>query len=153
MVGCATLVLTLPLSAVLSGTSVFALGILYRAVRVRLRPRTSPESVGISCSEEASRPATASVRSMASTSASRSSSIGSSARPLPPSRGAAVAVPIKVVAQPRRWMEYWLAETHVGAATLARLDSPASRRLLTHHRGDVRGGPASVSSPSATPRR
>ena len=39
MVGCATLVLTLPLSAVLGGTLVFALGILYRAVRVRLRPQ------------------------------------------------------------------------------------------------------------------
>jgi APA family basic amino acid/polyamine antiporter len=37
MLGCATLVLTLPLSAVVGGTLVFAVGTAYRAVRVRLR--------------------------------------------------------------------------------------------------------------------
>jgi APA family basic amino acid/polyamine antiporter len=34
--GCGTLVLTLPLSAVLGGTLVFAVGIGYRAIRVRI---------------------------------------------------------------------------------------------------------------------
>jgi APA family basic amino acid/polyamine antiporter len=34
--GCGTLVLTLPLSAVLGGTLVFAVGIVYRAIRVRI---------------------------------------------------------------------------------------------------------------------
>ncbi len=43
IVGCVTLALTLPLRAVLGGTLVFAVGIVYRAIRVhlnRLRPRT-----------------------------------------------------------------------------------------------------------------
>ena len=35
--GCGTLVLTLPMSAVLGGTLVFAVGIIYRAIRVRVR--------------------------------------------------------------------------------------------------------------------
>jgi basic amino acid/polyamine antiporter, APA family len=39
--GCGTLMLTLPLSAVLGGTSVFAVGIIYRAVRVHIR-RSQP---------------------------------------------------------------------------------------------------------------
>ena len=39
--GCGTLVLTLPLSAVIGGTLVFAVGIVYRAIRVRFsRPKT-----------------------------------------------------------------------------------------------------------------
>ena len=37
VVGCGTLVLTLPLNAVLVGTLVFAVGIIYRAIRVRIR--------------------------------------------------------------------------------------------------------------------
>jgi basic amino acid/polyamine antiporter, APA family len=41
MVGCGTLALTLPLRAVLGGTLVFAVGIVYRAIRVRFsRPGT-----------------------------------------------------------------------------------------------------------------
>jgi basic amino acid/polyamine antiporter, APA family len=36
--GCGTLVLTLPLSAVFGGTVVFAVGIIYRAILVRIRP-------------------------------------------------------------------------------------------------------------------
>jgi basic amino acid/polyamine antiporter, APA family len=41
IVGCGTLVLTLPVRAVLGGTVVFAVGIVYRAIRVRYsRPRT-----------------------------------------------------------------------------------------------------------------
>ena len=39
--GCGTLMLTLPLSAVLGGTLVFAVGIIYRAIRVRIR-RSQP---------------------------------------------------------------------------------------------------------------
>jgi basic amino acid/polyamine antiporter, APA family len=37
MVGCGTLALTLPISAVVGGTAVFAVGLVYRALRVRLR--------------------------------------------------------------------------------------------------------------------
>jgi hypothetical protein len=36
MAGCGTLVLTLPLSAVLGGAVVFAVGIVYRVVRVKI---------------------------------------------------------------------------------------------------------------------
>jgi APA family basic amino acid/polyamine antiporter len=39
--GCGTLMLTLPLSAVLGGTLVFAVGIIYRAIRVHIR-RSQP---------------------------------------------------------------------------------------------------------------
>jgi basic amino acid/polyamine antiporter, APA family len=35
--GCGILVLTLPLNAVLGGTVIFAVGIIYRAIRVRVR--------------------------------------------------------------------------------------------------------------------
>ena len=39
--GCGTLVLTLPLRAVLGGALVFAVGVVYRAIRVRFsRPRS-----------------------------------------------------------------------------------------------------------------
>jgi APA family basic amino acid/polyamine antiporter len=38
--GCGTLVLTLPLSAVLGGTAVFAVGIVYRAIRVKIKPKS-----------------------------------------------------------------------------------------------------------------
>ncbi len=38
--GCGTLVLTLPLSAVLGGTVVFAVGIVYRAIRVKIKPKS-----------------------------------------------------------------------------------------------------------------
>jgi APA family basic amino acid/polyamine antiporter len=42
MIGCAILVVTLPWTAVLSGISIFAIGLVYRAIRVRyLRARSS----------------------------------------------------------------------------------------------------------------
>ena len=43
-------------------------------------------------------------------------------------------------------------KAHIGTAVLAHRDSPASCRtdLLPHHLGDARGGPPSVSNPSAT---
>lgn len=42
VVGCGTLALTLPLGAVLGGTLVFTVGIIYRAIRIRIRrPRPS----------------------------------------------------------------------------------------------------------------
>ena len=37
--GCATLVLTLPLRAVVGGAAVFAAGIVYRAIRVKIKPK------------------------------------------------------------------------------------------------------------------
>jgi basic amino acid/polyamine antiporter, APA family len=40
MAGCGALVLTLPLSAVLGGTVVFAVGIVYRAIRVKIKPKS-----------------------------------------------------------------------------------------------------------------
>jgi basic amino acid/polyamine antiporter, APA family len=40
MAGCGTLVLTLPLSAVLGGTVVFAVGIVYRAIRVKIKRKS-----------------------------------------------------------------------------------------------------------------
>jgi basic amino acid/polyamine antiporter, APA family len=38
--GCGTLVLTLPLRAVLGGTVVFAVGIVYRAIRVKIKRKS-----------------------------------------------------------------------------------------------------------------
>jgi APA family basic amino acid/polyamine antiporter len=38
--GCGTLVLTLPLSAVLGGIVVFAVGIVYRVIRVKIKPKS-----------------------------------------------------------------------------------------------------------------
>jgi APA family basic amino acid/polyamine antiporter len=38
--GCGTLVLTLPLSAVLGGTVVFAVGVVYRVIRVKIKPKS-----------------------------------------------------------------------------------------------------------------
>ncbi|HJY46389.1 MAG TPA: amino acid permease, partial [Propionibacteriaceae bacterium] len=37
VIGCGTLALALPLGAVLGGTLVFAVGIIYRAIRIRIR--------------------------------------------------------------------------------------------------------------------
>jgi APA family basic amino acid/polyamine antiporter len=39
MAGCGTLVLTLPLRAVVGGAVVFAVGIVYRAIRVKIKPK------------------------------------------------------------------------------------------------------------------
>jgi basic amino acid/polyamine antiporter, APA family len=40
MAGCCALVLTLPLSAVVGGTVVFVVGIVYRAIRVKIKPKS-----------------------------------------------------------------------------------------------------------------